>query len=290
MMPLAEQEDTQRAAYELSEAIRAVRMMVSHAELPDGLSGERDDDTILKKLKAGKPLLDPGDLHVPQAVAERVFASLLSALREHLAENAQDWERLEHAVRGGGIPAREFLEATLQHRWEALQAWAGQFVIERDALQFFSIYLARPFREEAARRLWNQTQAAFWQNGYCPVCGHSPVLGRLIGTPGQRQLWCCCCNTSWSFPRIGCPFCKNQSQEQLGYLTVNEFAAGRIYVCDKCRRYLKTVVCPEESGPDDWDHDRDYFSTVVLDSVARQEGYIAEPVWLAHGEQAPVAP
>lgn len=286
-MAFIEQENTLKPACELSEAIRTMTTVVSDVELFDSPLIERNGDATQEKLKKGRPLLDPGHIHVKNAAAESVFELLLNIFREHLAEKSGDWERLERGVRGGGILVRELLEATLQHRWDVLQTWAGAFSIDIDALQFFSIYLARPFRQEAAQHLWDETQTAFWQEGYCPVCGHSPVFGRLIGSPGHRQLWCCCCNTFWSFPRIACPFCKNQSQDQLGYLTVNESTSYRIYVCDKCKRYLKTRVCAEESSKKDtWDYDRDYFSTVALDSIALREGYIAEPVWLAHGERA----
>lgn len=286
-MSFIEQENTLKPACDLSEAIRTMTTMVSDVELFDSPLIERNGDTTQEKLKKGKPLLDPVHIHVKDAAAESVFALLLNIFREHLAEKTADWERLEHGAHGGDIAARELLEATLQHRWDVLQAWAQRLSIDIDCLQFFSIYLARPFRQQAARRLWDETQATCWQEGYCPVCGHSPVLGRLIGSPGQRQLWCCCCNTFWSFPRIACPFCKNQSQDQLGYLTVNEFVSHRIYVCDTCRRYLKTRVCADESSKKDgWDYDRDHFSTVALDSIALREGYIAEPVWLAHHERA----
>jgi formate dehydrogenase maturation protein FdhE len=263
--------------------------MVSDEKLLDCYPIEGNSDTIQDKLKKGKPLLDPGHVRIKDAAAERVFELLLNIFREHLAEKAEDWEKLEQGVRCGDIVARELLEATLQHHWGVLQVWARQFAIDIDALQFFSIYLARPFRQQAAQRLWDETQTVFWQEGCCPVCGHSPVLGRLIGSPEHRQLWCCCCNTSWSFPRIGCPFCKNQAQDQLGYLTVSEFTSYRIYVCDRCKRYLKTCVCPEESGKDNWDYDREYFSTVALDPIALREGYVAEPVWLARCAQPTAA-
>jgi hypothetical protein len=49
-------------------------------------------------------------------------------------------------------------------------------------------------------------------------------------------------------------------------------------------------VCAEDSGKDDWDYDRDFFATIALDSIALREGYIADPVWLAHGEQPSAAP
>jgi FdhE protein len=289
-MSLTGQEDLLKPACELSEAVRALSAMVSDVELFDCFSIERNSGAIQGKLKNGEPLLDWGSIQIRSAAAERVFELLVNVFREHLIEKTGDWERLEHGIRGGGIPVRELLEATLQHRWDALQTWAGAFSIDIDSLQFFSIYLARPFRQQAARHLWDETRTAFWQEGYCPVCGHSPVLGRLIGAPGPRRLWCCCCNTSWSFPRIGCPFCENRAQDQLGYLTVDEFASYRIYVCDKCKRYLKTRVCAEDSGKDDWDYDRDFFATIALDSIALREGYIADPVWLAHGEQPSAAP
>jgi formate dehydrogenase accessory protein FdhE len=273
-----------KPACELAEGIRAVRATVSDGELFDRFSLERDDATIQEKLREGTPLLDLRYIQVKNTAAERIVELLLNVFREHLAENAADWEKFEQAARCEEFMVRDLLDATLGHRWDVLQAWAQRFSIDIDALQFLSIYLARPFREHVARRLWDETQTAFWQEGYCPVCGHSPVLGRLIGSPGHRQLWCCCCNTAWSFPRIGCPFCKNQSQDQLGYLSVPELASYRVYVCDRCRRYLKTAACSEESGVNGWDYDREYFTTAALDSIALREGYVAEPVWLAHGE------
>jgi len=284
-MSFAREEDPLKPARELSEGIRAMGTTVSVEEWFEELPLARDRPAIPEKLTRGEPLLEAGRLRARTAVAARVFALLLDAFREHLAERHEDWERLEHVVRRGDLAASELLEATLQHRWDLVQGWARGSSLDADSLQFFSLYLARPFRQQAARRLWDETWAGLWQEGYCPVCGHGPALGRLIGGSGRRRLWCCGCNTSWPFARIACPFCQCHVQDQLGYLTVNEFPSCRIYVCDRCRRYLKTIVCPEEeSAGDDWDYDRDYFSTVVLDPIALGEGYIAEPVWRAHGE------
>jgi formate dehydrogenase maturation protein FdhE len=283
-MALAGQEDRLVPASELSEALRSMQTLVAEWEGCEGPTPERDRERVQRRLQEGRPLLQGETVRIHSAAAEKVFGLLVNVCREHLPEKTKDWERLERGLRREGIPAGALLDATLQHRWDALQAWAAAFAADREALQFFSIYLARPFRQQAARHLWDQTQTTFWQEGYCPVCGHSPVLGRLVGAPGQRRLWCCCCGTSWSFSRIGCPFCKCQSPDQLGYLTVNEFPSYRIYVCDVCKRYLKTIVCPEESETDDWDYDRDYFATAALDPISLREGYIAEPVWLARGE------
>jgi len=285
-MTFAEQQDTSKSAGELSEAMREMAAAVSDEELFESLCVEPDKkDKIQKQLEKGEYLFAPERIKVKEGAADKVFELLIDAFKEHLSEKTEDWEKLGQAYRSGQIPADKLLEATLRHRWDALQGWAQKFSLDIDALQFFSLYLARPFRQQAAELLLDRTQLSAWQKGFCPVCGHNPVLGRMIGAPGRRRLWCCCCNTSWVFARIGCPFCGNQSQDQLGYLTVEEFASYRIYVCDNCKRYLKTVVHPEESDKDDWDYEREYFSAVALDPIAIREGYIAEPVWLARCEQ-----
>ena len=280
-MEFTEQKDIAKSAGELSQAIGEIAAAVSEEDLFESFSVESKNNKIQDQLEKGKCLFAPERFKIKAAAAERVFELLIEKFRIHLGEKTEDWEKIDQGCQAGDIGASELLDATLRHRWDVLQNWAQKYSIDIDALQFFSIYLARPFREQAAVRLWDEDYNSFWRRGYCPVCGHSPVLSRLAGEPQRRLLWCCCCNTKWDFTRIGCAYCSNQTQDQLGYLTVKEFADYRIYFCNQCKRYLKAKICPEEVITDDWDYDREYFSAITLDSIALREGYIAEPVWLA---------
>ena len=73
--------------------------------------------------------------------------------------------------------------------------------------------------------------------------------------------------------RLKCPSCGNDDHETLKYFyTESEGTANRIDVCDKCKRYIKTVDTREISGeiiPIVED-----MGTLYLDVLAQKEGYL----------------
>jgi len=72
------------------------------------------------------------------------------------------------------------------------------------------------------------------------TCGGAPDFAVLEGDGGARRLLCGRCDAEWAHARTGCPFCGNQDRETLGYFGTGD-AAHRLYVCDRCNRYLKTL-------------------------------------------------
>ena len=69
-------------------------------------------------------------------------------------------------------------------------------------------------------------------------------MGEFDEADGRRRLACGLCGTRWRFPRLECPFCRNRDQKKLGFLAVESpgLAPGyRVDVCEKCKRYVKTV-------------------------------------------------
>ena len=79
-----------------------------------------------------------------------------------------------------------------------------------------------------------------WYLTFCPVCGGEPDFASLAKETGSRRLLCSRCDAEWSFQRVGCPFCGNEEQDKLGYY-LSEDEVYRLYVCETCKRYLKTV-------------------------------------------------
>ena len=109
-----------------------------------------------------------------------------------------------------------------------------------------------------------------WRRGYCPACGGRPDFAYLDKERGARWLVCSRCDTGWLFQRLDCPFCRNQDQHKLGYLT-DDAGLYRLYVCEKCQRYLKAidlrlakeeVLLPLER-----------LDTLDLDRQAKEQGY-----------------
>jgi len=265
-----------RFAEDLSEAISVDSMRrISTCD-----TGEYSADMLECNLKSGKPLFFFHKPDVNYWVAQEVFERLLPCFSENIPESAEDLENLSAVYQSGSLSAERLLEITLDNSWSDLRNIAQTHAINIDLLQLFTIYLARPFRQQGAEQVTKGVDLGHWEKGYCPVCGHSPVLGSILGKEGQRWLWCCCCNTHWRFGRIGCPFCENQSQEELGYLTMEEYTGYRIYVCDRCRRYLKEFISDSEVNEIKFDYDQEYLASASLDAAALAQRYISEPIWL----------
>jgi FdhE protein len=79
-----------------------------------------------------------------------------------------------------------------------------------------------------------------WGKGYCPICGSPPGLSMFQGE-GERFLFCSFCWHKWSSRRLYCPFCDNTDSKSLNYLYTDEEKEYRVDLCDKCKKYIKTI-------------------------------------------------
>lgn len=125
-----------------------------------------------------------------------------------------------------------------------------------------------PYLQRAAEVILPSLDLDKWRRGYCPVCGGQPHFSALRGE-GERSLLCSRCNAEWPFARMQCPFCGNADYNQLAYYPSQD-GIYRLYVCQACRRYLKTIDLRQAEGrvlaveP---------ILTVNMDLSAREEGY-----------------
>ncbi len=128
----------------------------------------------------------------------------------------------------------------------------------------------QPYLRWAAEQVTPQVDLELWKRGSCPVCGGAPDFATLDEDVGARRLSCSRCDCEWSFRRVGCPFCGITDHTKLAYFP-SEDQVYRLYVCQDCRRYLKTVdlraagravLVPVER-----------IITVGMDAAAQQEGY-----------------
>ena len=268
-----EQKNSDAWAADFSQMIEAVsgKHLLNNFPLPT------DKDQLHQLLKAGKYLFVPQELEINQPVLEEYFESLLIALGKILPDKSEDLDNLDRAYRSGQLPAQQILRATISNSWSELKIWSQNFSIDTNVLQFVSLSLVRPFRQQIAKSFLAHIDLGHWSKGFCPICGHWPVLGRLLDN-GKKELWCCCCGTRWNFVRIGCNFCNNKNHDDLGFLTVDGYDKYRIYVCDKCKRYQKFLVCSEDQSGEEFDYDKEYLLSVELDQAAIGAGFVAEPV------------
>lgn len=127
-----------------------------------------------------------------------------------------------------------------------------------------------PFLEKYAQAVKGFVDESTWYRGYCPVCGGQPDFAYLTLESGSRRLLCSRCDTEWAYPRLGCPFCENKDHKSLGYYP-SEDNIYRLYVCDQCGHYLKTIDLREIGKKPTLSLER--VLTMEMDLAARQMGY-----------------
>jgi FdhE protein len=116
-----------------------------------------------------------------------------------------------------------------------------------------------------------------WRQRLCPVCGGKPDFAFLTKDTGARWLMCSRCDTQWLFLRLRCPFCDNSDQDTLAYFT-DENELYRLYVCERCRSYIKAIDLRKSEGETLLPLER--ILTLDLDRQAHEAGY--EPGWIAY--------
>jgi FdhE protein len=78
----------------------------------------------------------------------------------------------------------------------------------------------------------------------------------------------------WRCQRIGCPFCGNEDPYTWTYYPSDD-KVYRLYVCDACQGYLKTVDQREQAEPLMLATER--ILTASMDAAAADAGYRASP-------------
>jgi FdhE protein len=128
----------------------------------------------------------------------------------------------------------------------------------------------RPYLQWAAAQVLPHVDQERWKRGYCLVCGGAPDLATLDEDGGARHLVCSRCNSQWPYRRVGCPFCSTTDHTKIVYYP-SEDNVYRLYVCQECRHYLKTIDLREAKHAISLPVER--VTTAAMDAVAQQQGY-----------------
>ncbi len=141
--------------------------------------------------------------------------------------------------------------------------------LDNNLLAFILNNALRPFLRAQAEALAPEFNDDEWYRGYCPVCGGEPDFAALEKESGARRLLCSRCDTEWHYRRIGCPFCGEEAD--VAYYPSDD-NVYRLYVCDACRGYLKTVDQRQLAEPRPLPVER--ILTIPMDIAAQDAGYL----------------
>lgn len=127
-----------------------------------------------------------------------------------------------------------------------------------------------PFLKHYAQAVEGLVDESTWYRGYCPICGGEPDFAYLSPESGARYLLCSRCDTEWPYKRAECPFCGNTDSKTWGYYP-SEDESYRLYVCDQCGHYLKTLDLRAKMLDTSLAVER--ILSVAMDLAAREKGY-----------------
>jgi FdhE protein len=235
------------------------------------LDGKRPENEHLEiGRKEGFPLFSrenlPLDFDAASALLNQCFKCLIKTDRKDRRGLANALKKSETEPQW----AKRLFTAILKQDEQALETIAGRIGPDPAVLLFLGKTALRPSLE-ALRHLMEQSiHDKHWNHGYCPLCGSQPDMAFFTKT-GKRRLHCELCGETWAFPRMGCPFCNNEAQEDLGYFEAEEEEGLRVYFCRSCQKYLKTIDSRvfEEVAP----LELESLATLHLDVIAHENGF-----------------
>jgi FdhE protein len=197
------------------------------------------------------------------------IGNLAAKANPHLAASAKN---LLNAVNANLSPENLF-EALLKGNEATFENLAQNLKIEKQFLGLITYHSLRPSICTVAVQLSAYLKKDEpWQKGYCPICGSAPILS-ILEKEGARSLICSFCWHRWPTKRVYCPFCDNSNDKDLHYIYAEEEKDLRVDLCNKCKKYLKSVdarLAHRLIYPP-----LEQVSTLHLDIKAREEGFKA---------------
>ena len=225
-------------------------------------------DEARERLRQGKSLLDLDQFDIDSGKLTDVAMQVSFAIAEQRRERVRQLADIH---------------AWLHRRRDRMRSFAISYLrgngipdsnsgIDGDLLVFVIHSALGPFLKAQAQALLPLVGTTTWYRGYCPVCGGEPDMASLAKQSGQRKLLCSRCDTEWVYKRLGCPFCGNDEPKDLAFFPSDD-NVYRLAVCERCRRYLKTIDLRETATERPLAAER--VLTTGMDVAAQDTGYIA---------------
>lgn len=211
----------------------------------------------------------------PQVKADDFFETLkqvAGVIKKFMPDLAGELEQIETALPVQPDDQAEFVSRAFKPGANLLSYLKPD--LPPETFGFLLNHTVKPFMQQYALKIHSLYDLEQWLHGNCPVCGSKPTLSLLEKGTGKRQLYCGLCEVKWRFHRLGCPYCPNNESQ---FFTVEGMEKYRVYFCEKCHGYIKTVD-EGKSGGEPLNLLWEDINTVQLDILAMREGYFNQQV------------
>lgn len=254
---------------------RLARFYLELQELEEELAAGQAGVVITREIKnnlrlQGQPVLAQLQPKIAVESFRRVLLKVARALQKWQSDSEISDEEIAAVNELDDAAMKDLVETMITGDVKKKEAWAGKLGLKEETFDFLSRNVSRLFLKSFAAEAAKQLELDKWNKGYCPVCGDSPAMARLTENRGKRKLQCSRCETQWDYPRLGCPFCGTTDTDRISFMRLEDNKKYRLYLCDECKSFLKTVDERENGETDLFCED---IATLDLDRLAVSEGY-----------------
>lgn len=220
-----------------------------------------------------KPVISARHFKIDAGVYKRLYLELLLFLQENRPAIAADIAKInEHQ---GQLDFEELAANVLSDDQDALLALANRIQVPYELFLFTLDHALRPYMRALAKPYYERFQdedLPTWKSSNtCPFCGTKSYFSRIQMDDSRRLMFCDRCFTEWAVRFLYCVHCGNDEPGTIRYLSMENDNAYQLYVCDKCKGYLKSY--DEREAGKMTDLFIANMETIYLDMLAKEKGY-----------------
>lgn len=202
---------------------------------------ETTAEQLTAKQDGGMPLIDRQALSIDIPAARELLFTLCKVAQSATGELSVAAAALQRVLETTSESFDQWIAFLLREDEVALETAALEIGVKPALMHFFIYSCIWPSLKQNIHRVADHLpEDDDWNLGVCPVCGSTPALGYLTDD-NKRHLICRLCRHDWVLRRVCCPYCNNTEPQQLGYFINEQEGEYRVYTCDNCHQYLKTI-------------------------------------------------
>jgi FdhE protein len=193
----------------------------------------------------------------------------------HEARPAVSSDLAVFAKRMEDVDFKEVIDAFCKSNFEYLKSLVSDISTNTDLFLFTIDHSIRPFLRIFARPYQENLRdfEFYWDiPSICPVCGAKSHMCHLSSDEGQRFMFCDRCFSEWIVRYLACVYCGHDRPGEINIFKLADDPAYQIYVCEKCKGYIKTYDKRDNEGRS-VDLYITNIETIYLDMLAQEKGY-----------------
>lgn len=225
-----------------------------------------------------QPLLKINSLNINSDDYKDIVMGILSFLNEFRPEISDSINSIQNHI--GTLDFTEVLKGLFDDDKAYFISLSDKLKVPYELLLFVLDHALRPFLRIFAAPYQDflaEDEYQSWdQPTICPICGADSHICRLRKNDGRRFMFCDRCFSEWEARYLECVHCGNNEPGSVKYISVENNESYQIYVCDKCKGYIKTF--DERVNGVTTDLFIANMETIYLDLLAQDKGYSNIPI------------